>query len=163
MAETHDEFELELESPEDINKTEVRIKNLSSKVREASTERDDAKKLAEEAEARALAAEKKVEFLGSFTEVSGKYQGATEYRDAIEAKVQAGYSVEDATVSVLNAEGKLTAPVQTVQPVTAGGGSAATLIPSTDKTVGEMNQAERREALMAPERQEELEAILRGK
>ena len=158
-----EEFELDLEGSEDINKTELRIKNLSSKVRDTATERDEAKKLAEEAEARAIAAEKKAEFLGSFTEVSAKYQGATEYREAIEAKVQAGYSVEDATVSVLNAEGKLTQPTQTAQPITAGGGSAATIIPGTsEKSVQEMSQAERREALQDPERQAELEAILRG-
>lgn len=158
-----DELELDLEGSEDINKTELRIKNLSSKVRDTSKERDDAKADKEAAEARALAAEKKVEFLGSFTDISAKYQGATEYRDAIEEKVQAGYSVEDATVSVLNAEGKLTQPAQTVQPITAGGGSAATIISdTTSKAVGEMTQAERREALMNPEIQGELEQILRG-
>ncbi len=158
-----EEFELDLEGSEDINKTELRIKNLSSKVKETSAERDEAKAATEAAEARALAAEKKAEFLGSFTEVSAKYQGATEYRDAIETKVQAGYSVEDATVSVLNAEGKLQQPTQAVQPITAGGGSAATIIPGGDsKPIGEMSQAERREALADPERQAELEAILRG-
>jgi hypothetical protein len=158
-----EEFELDLEGSEDINKTELRIKNLSSKVRETSTERDEAKKSAEEAEARALAAEKKVEFLGSFTDISAKYHGASEYRDAIETKVQAGYSVEDATVSVLNAEGKLTQPQSDPQPITAGGGSAATILTDTSqRSVGEMTQAERREALLNPEIQGELEAILRG-
>lgn len=159
-----DELELDLESPEDINKTELRIKTLSSKVRDTSKERDDAKAAAEVSDARALAAEKKVEFLGSFTDISAKYQGASEYRDAIEEKVQAGYSVEDATVSVLNANGKLTPAVQMVQPITAGGGSAATILPDTaQKAVSEMTQAERRAALQDPERQADLEAILRGR
>lgn len=162
-----DELELDLEGSEDINKTELRIKNLSSKVRDASVERDVAKAAAEAADARALAAEKKVEFLGSFTDISAKYQGASEYRDAIEEKVQAGYSVEDATVSVLNAEGKLQPQTQqeASRPITsAGGGSAATVLPDTGtKSVSEMTQAERREALLDPDRQAELESILRGR
>ncbi len=163
-----EEFELDLEGSEDINKTELRIKNLSSKVRETATERDEAKAATEVAEARAAAAEKKAEFLGSFTEVSSKYQGATEFRDAIEEKVLGGYSVEDATVSVLNANNRLIPQQQQVEaprPITAGGGSAATMIPDNglSKSVQEMTQAERREALTNPEIQGELESILRGR
>lgn len=163
-----DELELDLEGSEDINKTELRIKNLSSKVRDTSAERDAAKTAAEAAEARATAAEKKVEFLGSFTDISLKpeYQGASEYRDAIEEKVLNGYTIEDATVSVLNANGRLQPQVQQqdTRPITAGGGSAATVLTDTGtKPVSEMTQAERREALLDPDRQAELENILRGR
>ncbi len=158
-----EEFELDLEGSEDINKTELRIKNLSSKVRETSEERDTAKAAAEAAETARINAEKERDFFKGFSEVSSKYPGASEYQDAILEKVNAGYSTEDATVSVLNANGKLLPQSQTVQPITAGGGSAATVLTGTDsKPVGEMTQAERREALLNPEIQGELEKILRG-
>lgn len=158
-----EELELDLEGSEDINKTEQRIKNLSSKVRETSTERDEAKAAAEAAELARKTAEKERDFFKGFSAVSAKFPDATEYQDEILEKVNAGYSAEDATLSVLNAHGKLTAPVQTVQPITAGGGSAATVLPGSDqKPVNEMTQAERRAALADPERQADLEAILRG-
>ncbi len=162
-----DELELDLEGSEDINKTELRIKNLSSKVRDASTERDAAKAQAEADAARAATAEKERDFFKGFSAISEKYPGASEFQDAILEKVNAGYSQEDAAVSVLNANGRLQpqAQQQDVRPISsAGGGSAATVLTGTDsKPVSEMTQAERREALMDPERQGELESILRGR
>ncbi len=163
-----DELELDLEGSEDINKTELRIKNLSSKVRDTATERDAAKAQAEADAARALAAEKERDFFKDFSGISSKYPGATEFQDQILEKVNAGYSTEDAAVAVLNANGKLM-PQQQEQsyqaPVTAGGGSASTVIPDmgATKPIGEMTQDERRAALTDPARQEELEAILRGR
>lgn len=160
-----DELELDLNGSEDINKTELRIKNLSSKVRETSEERDSAKAEAEQAKAAVELATKERDFFKSFSQISEKYPGATEYQDAILEKVNLGYSAEDAALSVLNANGKLQPVTQAVEaPNAAGGGSAGTVIPNNgEKTIGEMSQAERREALMNPEIQGELEAILRGK
>ena len=160
-----EEFELDLEGSEDINKTELRIKNLSSKVRDTATERDEARAEAEKLKAEAETAQKERDFFKGFSEVSSKYPGASEYQDAILEKVNAGYSTEDATVSVLNANGKLMPQtVEAPQPITAGGGSSATvLLDSGSKSVSEMSQAERREALMNPDIQGELESILRGK
>lgn len=160
-----DEFELDLEGSEDINKTELRIKNLSSKVRETSEERDIAKAEAEKLKAEAEATVKERDFFKGFSAISEKYPGATEFQDAILEKVTAGYSTEDAAVAVLNANGRLMPQQQDVRPIgTAGGGSAPTVLPDNDsKAVSEMTQAERRAALLEPERQEELESILRGK
>lgn len=160
-----DELELDLEGSEDINKTELRIKNLSSKVRDTSLERDEAKAAAEKARAEAEAAAKERDFFKGFSAISEKYPGASEFQDAILEKVNAGYSTEDAAVSVLNANGKLMPQaVETVQPIIAGGGSAATVLTDNgEKSISEMTQQERREALMAPDRQAELEAILRGR
>lgn len=161
-----DELELDLEGSDEINKTELRIKNLSSKVRETSTERDEAKAAAEKAQAEVETATKERDFFKGFSAISEKYPGASEYQDAILEKVNAGYSTEDAAVSVLNANGRLQPQQQQApQPITAGGGSAATFIPDNGgaKSVGEMTQAERREALMNPEIQGELESILRGR
>lgn len=157
-----EELELDLEN-EEINRAEKRIKDLSSKVRETSEERDTLKAQAEAAEAAKIAAESKVEFLNSFSDVSAKYQGANDFRTEIEEKVQKGYSIEDATVSVLNAQGKLIPQVETVPLVPAAGGSAPITLPDgSAKGAGEMTQAERREALTSPERAAEVESILRN-
>ncbi len=162
-----DELELGLEGSEDINKTELRIKNLSSKVRDTATERDEAKAAAEKAQAEAESAVKERDFFKGFSAISEKYPGASEFQDQILEKVNAGYSQEDAAVSVLNANGKLQSQAQQEAPrpiTSAGGGSAATVLPdSAERPISEMTQAERREALMSPDRQAELEAILRGK
>lgn len=161
-----EELELDLEGSEDINKTQERIKNLSSKVRDASKERDEAKEAASAAEAKAEAAQKERDFFKDFTGISSKYQAAPEFQDAIWEKVKSGYTPEDAAVSVLNANGKLVSqPAPAQQPNNAGGGSAPTMIPDagSEKPVKEMTQDERRAALTDPSRQEELEAILRGR
>lgn len=159
-----DELELDLEGSEDINKTELRIKNLSTKAKDAYTARDDANAKAQAEETARLAAEKERDFFKGFSAISEKFPGASEFQDQILEKVNAGYTQEDAAVSVLNANGKLQPQPVTVQPITAGGGSAATVLTDTgSKTVSEMSQAERREALMDPERQTELESILRGR
>lgn len=162
-----DELELDLEGSEDINKTELRIKNLSSKVRDTSAERDEAKAAAAKAQAEAESAAKERDFFKGFSAISEKFPGASEFQDQILEKVNAGYSQEDAAVSVLNANGRLQPQQQqapTQQPITAGGGSAATVLPDTaSRPVSEMTQAERREALLDPDRQAELESILRGR
>lgn len=161
-----DELELDLEGSEDINKTELRIKNLSTKVRDTATERDEAKANAETEVQGRIAAEKERDFFKGFSAISEKYPGASEFQDAILEKVNAGYSQEDAAVSVLNANGKLQPQQQQdIRPIgSAGGGSAATVLSdTTSKPVSEMTQAERREALLDPDRQAELESILRGR
>lgn len=164
IAETMaEELELDLIEDENINKTEERIKNLSSKVRNTAQERDEAKRLAEEADAKALAAEKKVEFLEKFSDVASKYEGSTEYRDKVWDKVNTGYALEDAVVSVLNAEGKL--PAQSApQPIveSAGGGSASTVIPSGDRSIGDMTQEEKRQRLIEASESGELAQVIKN-
>lgn len=136
------------------NPVEERIKSLSGKVKSTAEERDAAKAGEEAAKAAQVAAEKERDFYADFSETSPKHPGANEYRDAIKAKVMAGYSVEDATVSVLNAEGKLSGSVVPVVEVApAAGGSAINQLPTGGaKTVADMTQAERREALVEAEK-----------
>lgn len=159
-----DEFELDLNEDENINRTEQRIKDLSSKAKTFAQERDDAKAAAEAAEARAASLEKEKEFYASFSTNIAKYPGAAEHTDAIKEKVLAGYSVEDATVSVLNAEGKLMpqAQIETyTAPEPAAGGSATTpplAGPSTEASG--MTQEERRAALLEADKRGELAQIL---
>lgn len=161
-----DELELDLDLEEDpnINRTENRIKNLSSKVKETATERDQAKTAAEAAEARADAAEKKAEFLDAFTGLSGKYPNATEHREAIQEKVLAGYSVEDATVSVLNAEGKLMPQAETAPDMGSPLGGSATTPPISGepRPTSDMTREEKRAALLEADKSGELADALRN-
>lgn len=135
------DLDLELE---EVNKTEERIKNLSSKVKTTAEERDAAKAAAEAAEAAKTAAEKELSFYKAFSDVNAKYQGASEFSDAIREKFMSGYSMEDAAVAVLNKEGKLApqaAPAPA--PAPAAGGSASTALPSApSKNIHEMDRSE---------------------
>lgn len=138
-----DEETVDLEQP--INKAEERIKSLNSKVIATSTERD-------EALAKAATLEKENAFLASFSDMAVKYPTASEFRDQIKEKVMSGYTAEDATVSVLNSQGKLI-PQPPAPPAPAAGGSASNILPGTGtKSVKEMSQAERREAIIEAEK-----------
>jgi hypothetical protein len=149
-----DELELDLSEGQDIDRTEVRIKNLSSKVKETASERDEATKKAEEAELARQAAEKDRDFYKDFSGMASKYPGAPEFQDAILEKVRNGYSVEDATVSVLNSEGKLLPQAeQAVQHESVAGGSAVTAPFSIGtKTLAEMSLDEKRDVLVELEK-----------
>lgn len=148
-----EELNLDLGS-EEITRKDKRIESLSSKVKETSTERDEAKAKAEEAEAARLSAEKERDFYANFSDMVPKYQSASEYKDKIKEKVMAGYSVEDATVAVLNAEGKLVpaAPVIETPPPAAGGSATYTLPTGGAKSVSEMSRDDKRNALIEAEK-----------
>lgn len=142
-----DEFDLELADEQDINndKVEKRIKNLSQKVELTAKERDElaeAKRLKEEEN---LSLTKERDFYKDFNASSSKYPGAHEYQDSILEKVKAGYSVEDATVSVLVKEGKLNAQIQEPEAPSAAGGSASNSFSGEKK---ESTQEELRSALL---------------
>lgn len=155
------ELDLDLGEDENINnRSQERIKNLSSKVKEAAGERDAAKAAAEAAETGRLDAEKKLSFLESFSDVSTKHPGATEYREAIQEKVLSGYTVEDATVAVLAAEGKYTPPAVEVPAENVAGGSAPIQLTGENKTVAEMSQEERRAQLVEADKRGEISQIL---
>jgi hypothetical protein len=141
------ELDLDLEDQNLNNRAESRIKDLSSKVRDTAKERDEAKEALEAAAAEKAALEKERDFFATFTDTATKFPGASEYKDAIKEKVLAGYSVEDATVAVLNAEGKLAPQVERApEPApAAAGGSAPTNLPSSGtKVLGEMTRDEKR-------------------
>jgi len=158
-----DELELDLNEDPNLNRTEERIKNLSSKAKEAYSERDEAKAKADEAEAARLSAEKERDFYQSFSTHAAKFPQATEHMDAIKEKVMAGYAPEDAIVSVLNTEGKLS-PQEAVQaPVgQAAGGSAATNVAVGDRPAGEMSREEMRQALLEADSRGELADAIRN-
>ena len=144
-----EELDLELdENQENINKVEKRIKSLSEKVKLTSEERDELKGLNDSLTAEKHSLSKERDFYKGFNQVSAKYPGANEYQDKILEKVNQGYEVEDATVAILNREGKLSPVVPIVGKETAAGGSAATAMKGEGgKTPEEMSQAEREAAL----------------
>lgn len=127
--------------PSEENPTEKRIKALSGKVEITAKERD-------EAIARADAATKKAAFAEGFVDVVSANPAAKDHKADIEAKVMAGYSVADATYSVLGPLGKLgNQSQQSYQPIT--GGSASTIIPNQGiKPTGELSRDELRTALV---------------
>ena len=148
------ELDLDLDNQQDINnKVEKRIKDLSEKVKTTSQERDELVKAKAEADTARANAEKERDFFSSFADSAGQYPEASNYKDAIKEKVMAGYSVEDATVSILAKEGKLqnyTPPVaRTESP--AGGSATTTMRNDMNKPLNEMTRDEKRAELMKAE------------
>lgn len=143
---TNDDEQVEVveQAQPKISRPDNRFKDLSEKVETTAKERD-------EATAKADAAQKEVEFYKGFSKISSKYEGAADYQDKILEKVNSGYDLEDATVSVLAKAGKLNA--SQAQRSSPAGGSASTAIKAGDeKPVGEMTVTEKRAALLELER-----------
>ena len=128
------------------SKVEKRIKQLSNKVKLTSKERDDLAKAKQKLEAERDTAKKEVEFYSAFSDASDKYPNAKEYKDKIKEKVIGGYSVEDAAVSVLAKEGKLTAPRITDNP--AGGSATNPPMTGESKTLETMTREEKRSEVL---------------
>ena len=127
----------------DTTRSDNRFKDLADKVKSTAEERDAAN-------AKIVALEKENEFHKGFSKVASKYEGAADYQDKILEKVNSGYELEDATISVLAKAGKLTnAPVQRESP--AGGSATTTINNGGEKTLNEMTHAEKREALIQAE------------
>ena len=157
MSEDLDLEQLDTEIEKE-NKVEKRIKDLSEKVRLAAEERDAVKaKVVEEAN-KSSNLQKEVEFLNSFGDQLAKHPEASSYKDKIKEKVLKGYSVEDATVSTLASEGKLTASQKEVNIDNIAGGSAAVNQPTMggQKTVTQMTRDEKRNALLEAEQRGEI-------
>lgn len=153
-----EEFDLDLDNEqENINRVEKRIKSLSEKVKLTSEERDEMKGLNESLTTEKQTLSKERDFYKGFNQVSTKYPGANEYQDKILEKVNAGYDVEDATISILAKEGKYNPAQANVENERVAGGSAATAMQGNDsKTPQEMSQDERRAALLEMESKGEL-------
>lgn len=124
-------------------RSDNRFKDLSEKVETTAKERD-------EATAAKAAAEKELEFYKGFGKVANKFEGADSYEDKIKEKFLSGTDLEEATVTTLYKAGKLgNAPRQS-----PAGGSASTAIQSGDeKPTSEMTTAEKREKLVAYDRE----------
>lgn len=142
------EDELILDSNEEITREKDRNKKLADKVKTTSEERDAKVKELEEISRAKADTEKERDFFKNFNQVALKYPNATELQDKIWEKVKGGYDMEDATVAVLNKEGKFTPTAPTVERLSAAGGSATTNMSGGEaKGPTEMSQDERRNAL----------------
>ncbi len=161
MAEDNTGLDLDLEeldkNMEQTNKVEQRIKDLSNKVKVTSTERDELKALVEERDTQVSDLTAERDFLSSFTDATAKFPGATEHKDAILEKVKAGYSVEDATLVIMEAN-KPEEEAET-KPESPAGGSATTSPDSGGaKTADDMTQEEKIAELKDLEARGELKA-----
>lgn len=137
------------------DRAKVRNKDLSDKLKAEA----EAREKAETERAQAL---KESEFYKSLNTLTSKYPGSIEFQDKIKEKFMAGYTAEDATVSVLNAEGKFspTAPEPEIESPT--GGSAVNRISDKgEKKPSEMSRDELRDKLV--EREAELRDLISPK
>lgn|SRR3990167_313353 len=133
------------------NAVEERVRNSISAKKEAEAKAEASEKARQEAEAKLVSMEKETSFLNSFSDVTAKFPTASEYKDKIKEKVMSGYSVDDATVAILHAEGKLTSsPVQSGN--VAGGSAPNQITNQANKTVKEMSSSERWDTLKEAER-----------
>ncbi len=130
------------------NAVEERVRKAISDKKEAEAKVEEAVKKQTETEAKLAQMEKDTQFLNSFTDVTAKFPTASEYKDKIREKVMSGYSVDDATISILHAEGKLSS---TPNMGNIAGGSAPNQIIG-QKTVQEMSSTERWAALKEAEK-----------
>lgn len=150
-----DKIDIEGIEKDIINKNAVedRIRNLHKDKKLAEEAAEAAKKAKEESEAKLAALEKETTFLNKFSDINAKFPGANDFKDKIKEKFASGYSVEDATVSILHAEGKLnpqTAPV--VRDNVAGGSAPNQITNQAQKTLAQMSRDERWAALAEAER-----------
>lgn len=127
-----------------VNPVEARITDLSSKVRTASEERDAAI-------SKVAAAERKAEFSDGFVDMVLANPAAKDYKADIQAKFDAGYTLQDATFAVLGAAGKLGTPQVERRPA-QGGSAPNNITPQSNKSVEQMSREERRQALVNAEK-----------
>lgn len=139
------------EESQQVNKIEQRIKNLSEKVKLTSEERDELARAKQSLEQEKQALSKEVEFFKNFNPLVTKYQEAANYQDKIREKVIAGYDVEDATISILAKEGKLTGFTPKAESP-AGGSAPNAITGGVEKTISEMSREEMRAALIEAEK-----------
>lgn len=151
----NEELDLNLDEIESDTNKKLQVKNrfekLSEKVITVGKEKEVAEAKAKTEEEGRLQAEKERDFYRNFSQVSTKYPNVSEYQDQILERVNKGYDMEDAAVAVLAREGKLS-PKPEPKPNVAGG-SASTAVTDTEKSVDEMTQDERRQALQDLEKQ----------
>ena len=150
-----DELDLELDennNEEIISRKDKRIESLSEKYKLSEKEKAELETAKAEAEARAESAKKEADFFKGFNQVASKYPEASEYQDKILEKVNSGYAIEDATTSILIAEGKYKPIAPQIDKGSAAGGSAATgITDNVEKTPNNMSRDEMRSQLLEME------------
>lgn len=138
------------------NAVEDRIRNLHKDKKEAEDKFASESKARIEAESKMASMEKETNFLNSFSDSIAKYPDAGQFKDKIKEKFNAGYSLEDATITTLVAEGKFTPQAPKVERENSMGGSASNQITNNYKAPSDMKQAERLEGLREAEKRGDL-------
>lgn len=133
------------------NAVEDRMRNLKQREVDALRKVEEESKAKQEALDKLATLEKDTSFLNTFTDITAKFPTASEFKDKIKEKVNAGYSVDDATVAVLVAEGKYTPPVARAENV-SGGSAPNQITNQSTKTVTDMSGSERWDALREAEK-----------
>lgn len=148
VDEVEDDINLDENEGSQENRVEKRIKTLSNKVKQTAQERDDEAKGRKKAEIERDSLKKEAEFTSSFSE-NQHFSVAKDHRDEIKKKVSAGYSVDDAIVSVLAKEGKLDA-IKVAKPIAnpAGGSSPNMPMMGDQKDLKDMTLQEKRAAVV---------------
>ena len=112
----------------------------------------EAQRVKDKAEADAKIA--KLEFENDFKDIVTQYPHASELRDKIQEKVNAGIPIRDAAITVLHGEGKLATRAE-IEQAAAGeqtlGGSTDIQIPKGSKRPEEMSAEELRAELVKEE------------
>lgn len=139
-------------TPDDaLSGAESRIKELSNKVKLTSEERDENKRLRDEADTKVAEVSKERDFYSGFADIIASQPAAKDHKEEILTKVKAGYSVEDATAAVLVKAGKYQAPkVERDNP--AGGSANITPPQGGNKSLRDMSREEKRAALIEAEK-----------
>lgn len=140
--------ELDLEEGNKVENVPIsRFKEVSKKQAETAKARDEADEARKTAEQQRDEALKERDFHSAFADVVGNYPASKDHKDEIKVKVLAGYTIEDATVSVLNKAGKLTQAPREME--SAAGGSAGTPSPAVKtKTMSQATKEELRQAII---------------
>jgi hypothetical protein len=151
------DLELEIEGGRVVeDPSSKRFKELSAKASEALSQRDLAANEKKAAEDRAAAAEKDRDFFMSFSDMVSKYPNAKDHREDIRTKYLSGYDIEDATISTLAKNGKLSTDDETRHNV-AGGSAATTMTDSSDgKSTKNLSTQEKWSALREAEQRGEI-------
>ncbi len=162
-----DDIEIDLDNAGIQAEGKLKVKNrfeqLSEKVILTSKERDEKAALATQLTAEKAELSKERDFYKDFSTNVSKYPNASEYQSQILEKVKAGYSTEDAMVSVLAKEGKLSPQAPKAPDLgTIEGGSAPTNF-TGDKQLSDMTPAEKLAALGDADRAGALVGALRGR
>lgn len=160
------DLDLDLDNIEANTEKKLKVKNrfeeLSEKVILTSKERDELAKSKQDLEAKNADISKERDFYKDFSASVSKYPGATAFQEKILEKVKGGYATEDAVVSVLAREGKLTQAPVPGPDIQVEGGSAPTVFEG-NKTIQDMTSAEKLAALTEADKTGDLISALRSR
>ncbi len=159
--------ELNLDEIEGQAEEKLKVKNrfekLSEKVILTSKEKEAEIEARKKAEVERDSISKERDFYKDFSANVSKYPNASEYQDKILEKVKSGYSTEDAMVSVLAKEGKLSSsPAQEQNSRVQVEGGSAVNISGGNKSIKDMTMAEKLSALAEADKSGDLVNALRG-